>query len=814
MRKRWLSLGFISFFIISLTFVVSMELQLNRTSDGIIYAGAMNKKTGEKVILKKKFSDLENDKKVFLEGLRKWIKNFISHFKIEKDRRDSYPSYMKRVWRPFRGVDLTYDERILKRFQNGSDFVKVAITIKDNSGVISKKSGQNIDMLTSEKNSLLENKILEVISGFTKEDFNLTTFSRGVVEGEVSRKLFNELLKNPNVESILDHTDVSDKLVPLLDESVFMIDVGKGVWDLGYSGKGINVCIIDSGVDKNHIDLVGKIIYEKCFCSDNGGCCTNGEAESDDATDETGHGTHVAGIIASQDSLYKGVSYGADLYVVKVFGSLGEGGMMGDIGKAVEWCENRGVDIITMSLGDKKEYDSSDCPRNAFLDGDLESAYDSGIFIDAASGNDGYDSGINYPACHKDVVSVGSVYDENVGQKYFNSASCFDSSSYADKIPCYSNTGENLDLLAPGCGITSSAYEGGDKHITYCGTSMSAPHVAGAAALLLEADSSLTPSEIKSALVNNGEDVDGFARIDVLSAINSIIKKEKGQIFNCYVSGYESCAEYKIGNCNVKVALNTYSENDISWGFVNDNSDPYVIKNYFIGWKGIGSKQMYYDVENTNSGGCYPGGCDGTKISSKGIMSVTDSPDTAWMKVLLGYEETPTYYCWVYFDEFEPNYGDDNQVYVLNCFSDDDCSLGEYCDKSGNWQEWKCVVKTDEEPNLIHLFSFQNLTGAVVASFSDDGALNLKGNCFVSDNCILAEDSFILQNPSDETVASISPEGDLCIYKETCSNFNQQICNPVGEAFLVQDDSGRNLSYIDFTGKMCLTGKLRENFYS
>jgi hypothetical protein len=54
----------------------------------------------------------------------------------------------------------------------------------------------------------------------------------------------------------------------------------------------------------------------------------------------------------------------------------------------------------------------------------------------------------------------------------------------------------------------------------------------------------------------------------------------------------------------------------------------------------------------------------------------------------------------------------------------------------------------------------------------------------------------------------------LCIYKETCSNFNQQICNPVGEAFLVQDDSGRNLSYIDFTGKMCLTGKLRENFYS
>ncbi len=450
-----------------------------------------------------------------------------------KDLYEYYkPIYLKEIKDSLGDIYLKYDSRIIDGFKNSSS-VEVEITIKDNSGIIINSEDEDVDEKFSQQSEWLKNKSREMVNNFPRGEFNLSImYARGTFKGNISENLFYELLNNSDVALVLYKTGVNAKAIPSLSESVPMIGVRNNVWDLGYTGEGVKVCVIDTGADKNHTDLYGKVIDEKCYCSDNGGCCTNNQDESDDATDEAGHGTHVSGIIASQNSIYKGVAYDVDLYIVKVFGSLGEGGDFNDIASAVYWCDEvKGVDIITMSLGDGNSYTSENCTTNNYvLDIMLENARDSGIFIDVASGNDGYLFGINYPACNENVFSVGSVYDNGIGQKSNSIADgyCTDESTVADLIVCSSDRGYNLGVFAPGCAIKSTAYDSGNDHITYCGTSMAAPHVAGVAALLLERDPTLTPDNITTILRETGVDVFDletqrvYPRVNASAAINSL----------------------------------------------------------------------------------------------------------------------------------------------------------------------------------------------------------------------------------------------------------------------------------------------------
>ncbi|MCK5043889.1 S8 family serine peptidase, partial [Candidatus Pacearchaeota archaeon] len=328
----------------------------------------------------------------------------------------------------------------------------------------------------------------------------------------------------------------------LLDESALLINATYAWNTLGFTGQGIKVCVIDTGVDTDHPDLSGTIVDEYCYCSNN--CCPDNTGEDDSAEDDNGHGTHVIGTIVSQDSTYKGVGYNVDIYAVKVLDEDGNGDF-NDVRSAITWCDNQGVDIISMSLGDHASHPgSSSCPST--MDTEINNAYNGNITIIAATGNEKYDDGINYPACNNQVISVGASYDEDLGYegypKWWLPTTCWDWSADEDTIPCYSNVHNGLlDLLAPGSEITSTWNDGGFKTID--GTSMATPHVAGAVALMLQKNSTLTPDEIKQILRDTGRPIwdseteTTYPRIDVAEAIEEV------PFNNC------SCTSWSSGSC-------------------------------------------------------------------------------------------------------------------------------------------------------------------------------------------------------------------------------------------------------------------------
>jgi subtilisin family serine protease len=157
--------------------------------------------------------------------------------------------------------------------------------------------------------------------------------------------------------------------------------------------------------------------------------------------------------------------------------------------------------------------------------------HDAGVAVFVASGNNGHDQGISFPACVAKAISVGGVYDANVGlvswcgeDALCLSALCTDSATAADKFVCHTNSGLLLDILAPDYRTTTSA-RGGGVTTTFGGTSAASPYAAAEAALLFDADPSLTPEDVRNALAASGplvlnpENGLSFPRADVEEAI-------------------------------------------------------------------------------------------------------------------------------------------------------------------------------------------------------------------------------------------------------------------------------------------------------
>lgn len=167
-----------------------------------------------------------------------------------------------------------------------------------------------------------------------------------------------------------------------------------------------------------------------------------------------------------------------------------------------------------------------------------------------------------------------------------------------------------------------------------------------------------------------------------------------GELTECSETGYEFCWEYEAGDCDVSIAVNMYNNvNDIQWGTINDSWDPFVIGTYIFGWKGVDTEQVYYgDGVNET---CGIGGCDsGSEVNEIDTMATAYAPNIADREMILGYDDTINYSCWVWNpldSNFVPNYGSNNPIYVLNCYDDGDCSSNQYCNKTGNWDNWDCV---------------------------------------------------------------------------------------------------------------------------
>jgi len=243
------------------------------------------------------------------------------------------------------------------------------------------------------------------------------------------------------------------------------------------TGAGIDIAVIDTGIDYNHPDLDGNYQGGIDFVNDDS-----------DPMDDRGHGTHVAGTIGAEDNDFGvvGVAPDANLYGVKVLSSTGSG-YTSDVIAGVQWARTNNMHIITMSLG-------SDTYSQAFKDA-VDAAYADGILIVAAAGNDGNRPGkgdnVDYPGAYDSVIAVAATDSK-------------------DKRAPWSSTGPKVELSAPGVSILSTYPD--NSYATGSGTSMAAPHVTGVAALIMESDPSLSNVQVRSLLQSTAIDLGDTGR--------------------------------------------------------------------------------------------------------------------------------------------------------------------------------------------------------------------------------------------------------------------------------------------------------------
>lgn len=251
------------------------------------------------------------------------------------------------------------------------------------------------------------------------------------------------------------------------------------VWSKN-TGKGVNVAILDTGVDYDHPDLAGNIAGGINYA---GGWWKDGSTNKAYWDDKYGHGSYCAGIVAALNNNIGvvGVAPGARLWAVKVLGDNGYG-YISDIIQGIEWCVDNGMDIASMSFG-AAEYSES-------LANACNAACNAGVLLVAAAGNE-KGGPVIYPAAYKSVIAVSATNTNDV-------------------IADFSSTGPEVELAAPGVDIKSTYTNG--QYAIGSGTSMACPHVAGAAALAWAADPSLTAEQLRIRLQQTAEDLGAAGR--------------------------------------------------------------------------------------------------------------------------------------------------------------------------------------------------------------------------------------------------------------------------------------------------------------
>jgi subtilisin family serine protease len=256
----------------------------------------------------------------------------------------------------------------------------------------------------------------------------------------------------------------------------------------GFTGAGTSVAILDTGVDYTRADFgtctspgapsTCRVAYAHDFATDDG------------ALDANGHGTNVAGIVA-------GVAPGTQVLALDVFN--GESASTTDILSALNWVianqKTYHIASLNLSLGGGSA--TAPCTGDA-VGVALATARSAGIAPAVASGNDGTTNAISWPACAPAAISVGAVYDANVGGLAYGK--CSDPTTAADQITCFSNSASFLSLLAPGALITA----GGS---TMAGTSQATPHVAGTFAVLRAAFPNETVDQLLARLTATGKKI-------------------------------------------------------------------------------------------------------------------------------------------------------------------------------------------------------------------------------------------------------------------------------------------------------------------
>ena len=251
----------------------------------------------------------------------------------------------------------------------------------------------------------------------------------------------------------------------------------------------VDIAILDTGIDLDHPDLN---VFSYTYCKQQGPFNANCANNDVSANDIHGHGTHVAGIAAAIDNTINvvGVAPGARLWAIKVLEDDGFGSGAQIIA---------GVDYVTQHFADIEVANLSLTGDGTFqaLDDAIAAAVAKGVVFTLAAGNDGVDVSTVFPAGHPDAITVSAFedYDGILGGVSGNTQD--------DTFAGWSNDGAGIDMMAPGVIIRSTKTGGGTRNMS--GTSMAAPHVAGAAALYLSQNPGADPVSVKTALLDTAD---------------------------------------------------------------------------------------------------------------------------------------------------------------------------------------------------------------------------------------------------------------------------------------------------------------------
>ncbi|MEU0002981.1 S8 family serine peptidase [Streptomyces sp. NPDC006314] len=331
---------------------------------------------------------------------------------------------------------------------------------------------------------------------------------------EDTAELWDAVTNGDSTASGIAHVWLDGVRKAALDKSVPQIGAPTA-WAAGYTGKGVKVAVLDTGVDATHPDLKDQVIEARNFTT------------AADATDHFGHGTHVASIVAGTGAKsggkYKGVAPDAKILNGKVLDDTGSGDDSGILA-GMEWAASQGAAVINLSLGgyDTPEVDPLEAEVNKL-------SAEKGVLFAIAAGNEGPQS-IGSPGSADAALTVGAVDKK-------------------DKLADFSSTGPRAgdgaikpDVTAPGVDITAAAAKGsvidqevGEKpegYLTISGTSMATPHVAGAAAILKQEHPDWSYAELKGALTGSTKGgkytpfEQGSGRIQVNKAIKQSVIAE------------------------------------------------------------------------------------------------------------------------------------------------------------------------------------------------------------------------------------------------------------------------------------------------
>ncbi len=360
------------------------------------------------------------------------------------------------------------------------------------------------------------------------------------------------MAQSPQVERIEEmpiHYKMSDQSHPLTGVDAMQA--------LGFTGDGVTIAIIDDGIDHDHPAFGGfanfpnaKIVGGRDFADD----------DDDPTIDciEQSHGTAVAGVAAGNGGGVTGTAPDADIVFLKVQGALrcGQPTLDGDIVGAIDWAvsnrEEFGIRVISMSLGIGGFSTAAACDASSTFTRDaVDAAEAAGLVVLAASGNNGFCDRISRPACVGSAISVGAVYDAptnspdmppgfcvspsscdsrpNFGCE--SNRACFDTGEPADRVTCYSNSAEILDVLAPAnCATTARA--GGGINRCFGGTSSATPFAAGVAAALIQADGTLDNVRMRALLQDHGVPITDdksdvtTPRVDAQASLQEVLARD------------------------------------------------------------------------------------------------------------------------------------------------------------------------------------------------------------------------------------------------------------------------------------------------